>query len=190
MSCRCAQALSEGDLVVFFCARDDGRVWRYHFIGFGTVKALVGRKDLWTNPAYADYRSFYNVLARLENGRLVQNETFHTYHSDWQHRAEAPYVIFDETASHFNLQDPHCVATWEKGAGIPEKWAADARSQTLEQLLFLERGITRRLRTSPTLRAHAKLNLAWGRHMVRPGRNLPDLAQALARLISERRVDR
>jgi hypothetical protein len=115
------RALSEGDLVVFFCARDDSRVWRYHFIGFGTVKALIGRKDLWTNPAYRDYRSFYNVLARLENGRLVQNETFHKYHPDWEHRAKAPYVIFDETASHFNLQDPHCVATWEKGAGIPEK---------------------------------------------------------------------
>jgi hypothetical protein len=178
------RALSDGDLVVFFCARDDSRVWRYHFIGFGTVKALIGRKDLWTNPAYRDYRSFYNVLARLENGRLVQNETFHKYHPDWEHRAKAPYVIFDETASHFNLQDPHCVATWEKGAGIPEKWAADAHSRALEQLLFIERGITRRLRTSPRLRAHAKLNLALDRHVVRPGRNLPDLAQALARLTS------
>jgi len=178
------KALSEGDLVVFFCARDVGSVWRYHFIGFGTVKALISRKELWTNPAYADYRSFYNVLARLENGQLVQNETFHKYHLDWQHRAKAPYVIFDETASHFNFQDPHCVATWEKGAGLPEPWAADTRSRTLEQLLFIERGITRRLRTSPTLRAHTKLNLALDRRRVRPGRNLPNLVQALARLTS------
>jgi hypothetical protein len=54
------KALSEGDLVVFFCARDVGSVWRYHFIGFGTVKALISRKELWTNPAYADYRSFWH----------------------------------------------------------------------------------------------------------------------------------
>ncbi len=56
----------------------------------------------------------------------MQKETFHQYHPDWQHRAKAPYVIFDETASHCNMHDPHCVAAWEKGAGIPEKSAGRA----------------------------------------------------------------
>jgi len=174
------KALTPGDLVVFFCARDGGQICRYHFIGFGIVGALIDREGLWANPSYAAYASFYNVLARPDHGHFVQHETFHKYHEDWQKRIKAPYVIFDAAHSHFNLRHPHCVATWEKGAGIPEKWAADARSQAIEQLLFIERGISRRLRTSATLRAHPKLNLVRAGRAVRPGRSLPELMQALA----------
>jgi hypothetical protein len=111
------KALSVGDLVVFFCARDAGSVWRYHFVGFGIVKALISRNQLWTNPSYPDYRSFYNVLARLENGQLVQNETFHKYHLDWQHRAKAPYVIFDETGEPFQFARPALRCDLAEGRG-------------------------------------------------------------------------
>src|SRR6266849_6163783 len=57
------EALGERDLVVFFCGcEDETRVWRYYFVGFGTVRALVKRAVLWTDPVYAPYRKFYNVL--------------------------------------------------------------------------------------------------------------------------------
>ncbi len=121
--------LGERDLVVFFCGCQDERIWRYYFAGFGTVRALVERAALWTDPAHALYRKFYNVLVRLDGKRLVQSETFHDYHDDWKRRAEAPYVLFDAAHSAFNLMSPHHVATWE-GTKIPETWAADARSSS------------------------------------------------------------
>jgi hypothetical protein len=137
------KALSEGDLVVFFCARDVGSVWRYHFIGFGAVKALISRKELWTNPAYADYRGFCNVLARLEKRSTGAERDLPQISR--QLAASCQGAICDLRRDGEPFQDPHCVATWEKGAGIPEPWAADARSRTLEQLLFIERGIPRAL---------------------------------------------
>jgi len=84
--------LKEGDLVVFFCGCQHEGGWHYHFVGFGTVAALVSRIVLWTDPACAAYRSFYNVLARLEGNTLVQQETIYDYHDDWLRRADAPYV--------------------------------------------------------------------------------------------------
>lgn len=176
-------ALQEGSLVVFFCARQTGPLWRYHFIGFGKVRVLLDRRDLWTDPAHAEYHHFYNVLAHLADGELVQAETFYNHHDNWVHRAEVPYVIFDGQESRFNLQDPHCVATWEQAEAVPEVWATDARSREIEQLLFVERGIGRRLRTSFRGNAHAKLNLVFGPDGSRPGRDLPDLALALSDLV-------
>jgi len=175
-------ALGERDLVVFFCGCQDKRVWRYYFVGFGTVRALVKRKALWTDPAYASYRKFYNVLARLDGRRLVQSETFHDYHNDWKLRAKAPYVLFDAAQSVFNLKSPHHVATWD-GATIPETWGVDARTREIEQLLFVERGINRRLRTSASGYGHAKLNLVRSGHTVRPGRSLSELTRGLMQLV-------
>ncbi len=174
--------LGERDLVVFFCGCQNERLWRYHFVGFGIVRALVGRAALWTDPANALYRKFYNVLARLDGGRLVQSETFHKHHDDWERRAEAPYVLFDAAHSAFNLRSPHGVATWE-GATIPETWATDARSRKIERLLFVERGIDRRLRTSASGYGHAKLNLVRAGGTARPGRSLSELTRALRRLV-------
>jgi hypothetical protein len=178
-------ALGERDLVVFFCGREDKnkRVWRYYFVGFGTVRVLVERKALWRDPAYAPYRKFYNVLARLDGRRLVQSETFHHFHSDWRLRAKAPYVLFDPARSAFNLRFPHCVATWEDGATVPETWKADARTKEIENLLFIERGINRRLRTSASGYGHAKLNLVRDGHTVRPGRTPTELARALRQFV-------
>jgi hypothetical protein len=174
--------LGEGDLVVFFCGCQDERVWHYYFVGFGTVGELVERAALWTDPAHASYRKFYNVLARFDGKGLVQSETFHDYHDDWERRAEAPYVLFDAAHSAFNLSSPHHVATWDGGI-VPETWAADARSRELERLLFVERGIDRRLRTARTGFGHTKLNLMRAARTTRPGRSLSELTRALRQLV-------
>jgi hypothetical protein len=174
--------LRERDIVVFFCGRQDEHTWGYYFVGFGTVQVLVERSALWTDPAHSPYRKFYNVLARFDGGRLVQSETFHDFHDDWERRARAPYVLFDAACSAFNLSSPHHVATWD-GAAIPETWATDDRSREIEKLLFVERGIDRRLRTAASGYGHAKLNLVRMRRIARPGRSLSELAQALRQLV-------
>jgi hypothetical protein len=177
------KVLKKSDVVVFFCGRkEQGRVWRYYFVGFGIVRELVKpRTALWTD-AYASDHRFYNVLACLEVGRLVQWEIFQPDHDDWQRRADAPYVIFDGALSFFNLTSPHCVATWD-GGPIPEEWRSDDRSKAIEQLLFVEREIDRRLRTSAKRRPHPKLNLLRAGGVIRPGRSLPELTKALSRLV-------
>src|SRR5437762_1781235 len=63
-------ALREGDSVVFFCASQADRVWRYYFVGVGVVATLVKRTDLWSERRFAPYRDFYNVLAKLDGGGL------------------------------------------------------------------------------------------------------------------------
>jgi hypothetical protein len=156
--------LREDDLVVFFCGCQDKveQVWRYYFIGFGTVRSCVERPTLWKDPAYAPYRKFYNVIARYDSGHPVQNETFHQYHKDWERRAKAPYVLFDPVQSAFNLESPHHVATWKSNTATPEIWKSDPRTKRIERLLFTERGISRRLRTGRSGYGHAKLNLLIG----------------------------
>lgn len=179
--------VGKGDVIVFFCGRkEEERFWRYYFLGFGVAREAVERADLWTKPAYKPYREFYNVLARLDGGHLVQSETFHPYHDeDWELRAQAPYVLFNGRSSSFNLSSPHCVATWD-GGPIPEKWHSDDRSTAIEQILFIERGIKRkrRLRTSASGYQHAKLNLVVdARGKTRPGRSLSELTKALGPLV-------
>ncbi len=177
--------LGVGDLVVFFCGCENEHIWRYYFVGFGTVRELVKpRAALWTDPAHASYRKFYNVLVRPVGGRLVHSEVFHNYHDDWKRRAKAPYVLFDAAHSAFNLKSPHHVATWRKhGTSIREKWADDARSKGIKRLLFVERGVDRGLRTSKSGYGHAKLNLLRAGRTTRPGRTLPELTRALGQFV-------
>jgi len=173
--------LGKGDVVVFFCGRQEKeRVWRYYFVGFGMVRETFAPRDgLWACPKYAKYRHFWNVLVGADGRHL---EMIHPCHDDWQRRADAPYVIFDGAFSSFNLRSPHCVATWD-GGPIPEEWHCDPRSKKIEQLLFVEREIDRRLRTSANRRPHPKLNLLRAGGVTRPGRSLPELTKALSRLV-------
>jgi hypothetical protein len=178
--------LAERDVVVYFCGRQDriARCWRYYFIGFGTVKYIVHRRELWTNAKYKLYRDFYNVLACYERGKLKQKEYFHPYHQDWDKgRAVAPYIIFDPDESAFNVHSPHHVATWIIGDGLPEVWNTDRRSQKLEKLLFEEREIARRLRTSAGWYAHVKLNLTHNGKLPRVGRSVAELCSELRELV-------
>jgi hypothetical protein len=180
------RTLKENDLVVFFCGcqSKDKHTWHYFFIGFGTVRERVEpRAALWRQSRYAPYRKFYNVLARLDNGRLTQSETFLPYHDNWKHRARAPYVLFDPARSAFNLDSPHHVATWDSKTAPPETWKRDVTTREIERLLFVGRGIDRRLRTSSTGYGHAKLNLLRKVSAASHDRNLSEMTKALRQLV-------
>ena len=177
--------LSEGDLVVFFCGKQHPKsphIWDYFFIGFGTVSETVDRRDIWTDRRYAPYRKFYNVLAELRNGVLVQKETFYPDHAkSWRERAAAPYILFEPSPrlTDFNLTNPLLVATFD-GRHVPEPW--NAKAKALEKLLFRERGINRRLRTARSGFGHAKLNLLRAGRSRREGRSGEELRDALLEL--------
>jgi hypothetical protein len=152
--------LDTGDIVIFFCAREGKNSrWDYFFIGLGTVGRVVKRDDVWTDESLAPYRNFYNLLARIEDGKLVHSEVFHPYHRDWERRM-ANYVIFDErpTLTDFNLITPLHVATSVAGKA-PEIWHSTELVKNLEQLLFVELGIQRRLRTTNRKYPHPHINL-------------------------------
>jgi hypothetical protein len=124
------------------------------------------------------------VLAYSDGRELKQKEYFHPYHDDWDKgRAAAPYIIFDPDHSEFNVHSPHHVATWNVGHALPEVWNPDRRSRKLEQLLFEERRISRRLRTSAGRYAHVKLNLTHKGKLPRPGRSLSDLCAELRKIV-------
>ena len=151
-------ALIEGDFVVFFCARLRERSDRhvdYYFVGVGTVARLLDRQDVWTNQRWSRYRGFYNILAELRRGRFAQREVFHPHHDNWRDRLKSPYVLFDQHLSAFNLRNPLHVASFLRTP--PESWRSrrDERVRKLEELLFCERGIARRLRTAARGHAHS-----------------------------------
>lgn len=156
--------LTEGDVVVFFCAKRvavRGGPTNYYFIGVGSVlDAIADRSRIWKERKFADYRRHYNLLVKQETGALGHYETFHPFHSDdWPHRLASPYVLFDSSLSRFNLRNPTHVS--ESKDGGKDKWrsASDVRVKRIEQALFRDFGIERRLRTSPTGNAHRHMNL-------------------------------
>jgi hypothetical protein len=170
------------DAVVFFCGKQRACQWTYHFVGVGVVARTLDRKDLWKEPELAPYRRFYNLLVQPTPGGFIQRERFHRWHKDWERRAAAPYVLFDPDASAFNLVDPHEVARFD-GRSLPERWREDQRTRALEELLFRERKIARRLRTSLTGYGHSALNLVNDGRRSRPGRPPAELLAALRELV-------
>ena len=145
--------LQSGDLVVFFCGKrilEKPKEWKYYFIGFGTVKETIFREEIWRNNKYSIYREFYNILARPENGQLVQYEIIGAGHEDWRNRLTAPYIIFDSepTRSYFSLQDPLEVAVKKEGKYFEEWNCSDPKVKELRYILFDQFGINRNLRTN------------------------------------------
>lgn len=171
--------LEKGDFVVFFCAKPEGgqKSVRYYFIGVGTVHDVITREELWSDDQYEHYRSFLNVLARVQGSPPERHEACYPGHpTDWLRRMDH-YVLFSRPHSYFNLTSPLHVATYR--GELPEKWrsAHSAVVARVEQLLFDEAlGKYRRLRTAHSYRAHSHLNL---------GRVLPnaDLAQLRSALL-------
>lgn len=156
--------LHHGDFVIWFCARSQpNRIgyWDYYLVGCTTVAQTIDRFQLWGLPQYRPYQDFYNTLARPQGGTLVQHETFHAYHADWQHRATAPYVIFDgcPSLSTVNLTNPTHVATGTAGAA--ELWLSpqNAKVAQIEATIFTSLRITRRLRTTHPQRPHRHIAL-------------------------------
>jgi hypothetical protein len=145
--------LQPSDLVVFFCGKrilQKPKEWRYYFIGFGTVKETLSREEIWENEKYSAYRDFYNILARPENGQLVQDEIIGMGHEDWRNRLTAPYIIFDSdpTRTYFCLEDPLEVAIKKEDKYFEEWNYSDPKVKELRYILFDQFGIKRNLRTN------------------------------------------
>jgi hypothetical protein len=152
--------LAVGDFVAFFCARQrSSSAWDYFYIGVATVGDLVDRQTLWAHDDYAPFRRFLNVLARPRDGALEQHESVHRYHDDWLHRAEAPYVVFDQRRSRLELDDPLPVATFDRAVGGIEKWNS-GRAEKIGALVLPIAPTKRGLRTTNPYIAHPPLNLA------------------------------
>jgi hypothetical protein len=155
--------LYPGDMVVYFCARRGNRksATKYLFVGYGTVgQRIDDRRLIWTEPLLQSYRNHLNVLVRYEAGQAIQHERFEPGHDDWEHRARSPYLIFDASASSFNLVDPLHVATALPGAK-KETWHCkkSQKVRALHELLFKNLGVPRTLRTSFIGTAHPPINL-------------------------------
>jgi hypothetical protein len=153
--------LGPDDFIVWFCARRDAARLLYFFIGVTTVFWTISRKQLWSDNQFSAYRKFYNTLAKPVDGKLVQVETFHRFHSDWRNRAGAPYIIFDPAPKKtaVNVTAPLLVA--EKLQDQPlEIWSRNPhRAQRLRTSLFDDLGIGRRLRTRNRQQPHRHIAL-------------------------------
>lgn len=154
--------LDRGDFVVFFCAKlyADGKgLCDYFYIGVGTVAEAVDRRELFRGRRLSDYHRFYNVLAVPDGQDFQQREIFRPFHANWRERL-TPYIIFDPKLTFFNLDRPLWVARYE--GALPEHWRSrQSRAVArLEALLFSQRGVLRRLKTSQTGYSHPPLNLS------------------------------
>lgn len=157
--------LQVGDFVLWFCGQQDliqRAVWHYYFIGCTTVARVIDRFQLWNDLTFYPYRNFYNVLARPQGPSLVQHETFHSYHKDWQRRAAAPYIIFDHspTESSVNITNPVKVAIKHAG-NATETWLSphSPRVQAIENAIFNSLAISRRLRSTNPYISHPQIPL-------------------------------
>jgi hypothetical protein len=153
------------DFVIWFCAREDQKVrgcWQYFFIGYATVKHVLSRRQLWSDPQFSAHTKFYNVLAKPVGGRLVQHEVFYERHDDWDNRATAGYIIFDPSplATAINVVNPRLVAEKATGARF-ERWLSrsDPRVNEIENAIFKQLGLQRRLRTANPQQPHRHIAL-------------------------------
>lgn len=156
--------LRPGDFIIWFCAHSQPKRsghWDYYFVGCTTVAETIDRFQLWTLPKHRPYQDFYNTLARPHGSTLIQHETFHDYHVDWQRRASAPYVLFNgcPSLSAVNLTNPTLVATGT--TGTLEVWQSPQNPKVaqIEAIIFTGLQITRRLRTTHPQRPHRHIAL-------------------------------
>ncbi len=162
--------LKKGDYVVFVCARESApRMWEYFFSGVATMATPLTREQIWEEPKYAVYRSFLNVLARIRaDGQPEQFEVIRAFHPDWRKRITAPYWLFDESLSAFDMRTPLHLATYDGRAyrgriGGLEVWRDDdPRVKRLHKMLLRGTPKERRLRTTNAQRANTPLPLRRG----------------------------
>jgi hypothetical protein len=153
--------LSNGDLVIYFCGKprpEETKIWDYYFIGFGTVKETILHEQLWLDTKYSVYQRFYNLLEKPAGDKWEHYEPFGTEHDDWKRRSSAPYIIFDEDEqlTDFNVINPLHVATKPKDLAV-EKWNSSRLVKRLEDILFEQFDIERRLRTKNKYIAHQQI---------------------------------
>lgn len=153
--------LNPGDIVIFFCVRQELTWWDYYFIGFGTVRqTLMDRELIWNNHAYQRYQSFYNIL--VKDGR--QYEPFGKMHDDWEKRLKAPYIFFEinESLTKFNINTPLKVAIYDSKIAPLEKGLVDTDDSVkkLHNILFRKYcNVSRSLRTNNPQIAHPHIRL-------------------------------
>ena len=182
--------LSRGDFIVFFCGQQqkaDKRLWKYYYIGLGTVLEIIDRNCVWEEEQYASYSQFYNLLVDSEGN---WKEVIYPCHCDWRKRADAPYVLFDTSPlkTHFNLVNPLLVATYRnKGAvdkGVMlEKWKLkNKRAKRINNLIPKRKG-GKKLSTSWTGYGHSLMNLS--KELKHDTRKLKNTRKALLKISNE-----
>lgn len=141
------------------------------------------REEIWSERAFAVYRRFLNVLARIEpDGQLGQLEYIHRFHPDWKKRITAPYWLFDQELTALDVKTPLHIATYDgrnysgRTGGL-EVWRdSDPKVRRLASLLLRGARPTRRVRTTNAHRAHTPLTLKRG---YRTDQNLIELRVTL-----------
>jgi hypothetical protein len=156
--------LGAGDFIIFFCARQNREsrgTWDYFLVACATVLDSVSREDLWTSDGYKGYRRFYNVLAEWKDGLYLHREAFWRHHDDWERRLESGYIIFDPDprVTCVDMSTPLRVARRYPSESLEQWFSDDKRVADLEELLFNNLGITRRLRSTNPRIPHRHISL-------------------------------
>ena len=104
--------------------------------------------------------------------------SFSPFHRDWQKRLGGPYILFDTdpTLTCLDLATPLHVAHFHRASRTHEQWRVEDPSvRSLEEALFIDRGIERRLRNTNPQSPYPHPKLALHR---RSGPPLTDLRTA------------
>ena len=171
------RSLCEEDFVVFFCTQqqeDDTDLWRYYYIGLGTVgKVVRNHKRIWKDRKYKEYRRFENLLinSRGDNKEIIRprhDDKGKNYRYRWQDLEKDPYIIFDDSKckTHFNIKNPLLVAEYRVGDSpwrgeVLENWQIGNEKAEEIFALIPKREGGKKLRGSPIKRnAHPHLNMS------------------------------
>ena len=157
--------LKEGDVVVFFCAKERTEgIWKYYYVGLGTVSETIDHALIWSSGRYEPYRDFFNILVDSERR---QREFIYDKHSDWDKRLRAPYILFDRSRdrTHFNLDNPLHVATYQREdppwrRNVIERWHLEDRNVLAIHDEIPQRSGGRRLRVSNPSYPHQPQNIS------------------------------
>jgi hypothetical protein len=176
--------LGAGDVVIFICSCEglEAGSWDYYYVGFGTVRISLQREQIFQDDQYAEYRSFFNMISRWENGHKVQYEVFEGDHNNFEGRCQAGYILFQLDKTDFNLVNPLPIARYD-GRQTAENWhTTDPLVAKLYSALFLDGEVKRYLHTSRIGFSHADFPLH--RHFEKAGRQkeLADLWPKLAEI--------
>ena len=179
-------------------------MWKYYYIGLGTVKHKIDRREIWKKEKYKTYRKFFNLLTSSK-GR--HKELIHPYHDDevknrqgkvveldWERKSRAPYIIFDSSddKTHFNLVNPLLVAEYRIGnnvwkGNVMETWKlSNASARKVYDLIPKRKGGKKpgkKLRTSHTGFGHSLMNLT--NELGRDIRRLKETRKALLKISRE-----
>ena len=161
--------------------------WDYYYIGYGTVRISLPRETIFEEEQYEDYRSFFNMICRWEDGRVTQDEAFGDKHAHFEDRCNAGYILFDEQHTDFSVTNSLYIARYEKGERA-ERWRTqDPVVNRLRSALWLDGTIDRQLSSGNWRRPHVHIPLHV--HLQKAGHlaELPALRSRLAKISADHR---